>query len=244
MQSELLKERIYDTADICEKTNKPKFLGFLSLEQATFAKKLLEHRNIRYEFFGGYEGAMRVILGCFPDWVDEPQFPIAVITAQYRKVDNVSHRDVLGTLMGLGLKRETIGDILPEEGRTVIFLTEETEKFVLTQVEKIGRVGVTLKSGADYPLPNTAEFKEFTDTVSSTRLDCVVSAVANVSRNRAAAMVEQGLVSVNSYICEKTTKAVFDRDVLSVRGYGKFIISSVADKTRKDRVILKYKKYI
>jgi len=244
MQSELLKERIFDTADICEKTNRPKFLGFLSLEQAVYAEKLLEHRNIRYELFGGYEGATRVILGCFPDWVKEPDFPLSVLTAEFRKADTVTHRDVLGTLTGLGLKRETIGDILLEEGRAVIFLTEETEKFVLTQVEKIGRVGVKLKSGADYPLPRASEMAEFTDTISSTRLDCVVSAVAKVSRGKAAEIIGQGLVAVNSFACEKSTKTVAEGDVVAVRGSGKFIVISISDKTRKDRTVLKYKKYV
>lgn len=244
MDTDLLKDRIADTADIAEKSNRPKFLGFLSPEQAVLAEKMLCRRNISYGFFGGYEAAQRVMLGCFPDWAEDLEFPVSSVTATFRKTDTLSHRDFLGSLMALGLKRETVGDILTEEGRAVIFLTGEASKFVLSQIEKIGRVGATLSSGFDLPLPEAGVLKEFTETVSSERLDCVVSAVAGLSRGKAAEKIEQSFVSINSVITEKVTRQVTEGDIISVRGSGKFIIESLCDKTRKNRIVLKYKKYV
>ena len=244
MESQILIARIIDTADICERTNKPKFFGFLSPEQTVLAEKFLENRNINYRFFGGFDEAQRVILGCFPNWVEEIFFPVSAITFNYRKTDILSHRNFLGSLMALGIKRETVGDILVENGRAVVFLSDEVKKFVLTQVSKIGRVGVTLSEGYSKPLPQLNKMVDATDTVASSRLDCVVSSLASISRARALDLIENGFVSVNSVICEKATKLVNDGDIITVRGKGKFVITSLSGKTKKQRTVLEFKKYI
>ena len=145
--------------------------------------------------------------------------------------------------MSLGLKRENIGDILTEAGRAVVFLKEETCGYVLSQLEKVGRTGVTLRKGYCLPLPEKGEMKEFSKTVSSERLDCIVSAVANVSRTAATELTEQGFVSVNSVVCDKVTKHVAEGDIISVRSKGKFAIDELNLKTAKGRLLLKYKKY-
>ncbi len=244
METDLLKDRLFDTVNISERTNKPKFLGFLSAEQTVFARNILEKLNCNYEFYGGYADAQRVMLGCLPEWAENAEFPITAVTAEFRKVDKLTHRDVLGSLMALGLKRETIGDILNEEGRAVIFLCSENADYVISQISKIGRVGVTLKKGYVLPLPKTGEMIEQSVTVASERLDCVVSALIGVSRNKATEKIEQSLVAVNSVVTEKVTARVTDGDIISVRSKGKFIIESLQDKTKKDRLVLKYKKYV
>ena len=244
METGLLKDRLFDTAGICERSGRPRFLGFLSLEETTLAKSIISKINTHYEFFGGFDGAQRVMLGCFPEWCEERKFPISAITVEFTRAYKLSHRDVLGSLMALGLKRETVGDILIDEGRAVIFLSEETANYVMTQITKIGRVGVTLKEGFSFPLPRSGEFKEFSTTVSGERLDCIVAAVCSVSRNKAVELIEQSLVTVNSVVTEKITTRLCDGDVISVRSRGKFIIDSLRDKTKKNRLVLKYKKYV
>ena len=244
METDLLRDRLYDTVNISERTNKPKFLGFLSSEQSVFARNILLKTHSTYEFYGGYEDAHRVMPGCFPDWAENVEFPITAITAKFRKADVLTHRDVLGSLMALGLKRETVGDILIEEGRAVIFLSSENADYVISQISKIGRVGVTLEKGFVHPLPKAGEMIEQSVTVASERLDCVVSALIGVSRNKALEKIEQSFVTVNSVVTEKATARVTDGDIVSVRSKGKFIIESIQDKTKKDRLILKYKKYV
>lgn len=244
MESDLLTARVNDTQNICERTLKPKFLGFLSLEQKVFVESILKNRTVSYSFYGGYETAERVMLGCFPDWIETCDFPIKAITFTYRKSDKLRHSDFLGSLMALGITRESVGDILIEEGRTVVFVTTEIADYVLSEIEKVGRIGVELKLGFTSPLPSKGELALFSETVSSLRLDCVVSALAGVSRSQAERKIGEGVVSVNSLPCEKTTKTVNEGDIVSIRGKGKFIIDSVADRTKKDRIILKYKKYL
>ena len=181
METELLIARLSDTVDICERTNKPKFFGFLSPEQTVLAQKYFENRNVNHSFFGGFETSQRVMVGCFPDWAEDVSFPICAITFTFRKTDSLTHRDFLGSLMALGIKRETVGDILIEEGRAVVFLSADVKKFVLTQISKIGRVGVTLSEGFFEPLPETSKMVETSDTIASSRLDCVVSVLEGLA---------------------------------------------------------------
>ncbi len=244
MESELLVARINDTLDISQKTQRPKFFGFLSREEAVFAQKHLEKQNANYVLFGGYDIAQRVMLGCLPDWCSETDFPITAVTFSYRNIDELRHRDFLGALMGLGITRESVGDILVENGRCVIFIKDEILPFVLSNVDKVGRVGVTVYEGFNAPLPQGDELITSSVTVSSLRLDCVVSALAGVSRNKANELIEAQYVSVNSLVCEKATKQIDAGDVLSVRGKGKFILSNILGKTRKDRTVLEFKKYV
>ena len=244
METELLRARISDTADICEKTQRPKFFGFLSPEQAVLANQMLSKRNINFSFYGGYDDAQRVILGCFPDWADDISFPITAISFSFRKADVLKHKDFLGSLMALGIKREAVGDILVESGRAIAFLSDDIADYVLNEVNKIGRTGVELCVGYKEPLPNAAQLKEFSETVSSLRLDCVVAALAGVSRNEAEQKIKDGFVSVNSVTVQKLTKTIGDGDIVTVRSSGKFIVSSTTERSKKDRVILKYKKYI
>lgn len=239
-----MQDRIRDMVELCEKTNRPKFLGFLSEEQVAFADKMSELKRVKHSFFGGYEGAGRLMLGCFPDWADEMEFPISPLTIRYRSVDRLTHRDFLGSLMALGLKRETIGDILIEEGRAVLFLTDEIADYVASQLEKVGRVGVALSKDFELPLPDVQKMVECSQTIPSARLDCVVAALAGISRGHAAEKIEQSAVCVNSVVAEKATRKIVDNDVISIRGSGKFKIVSAEDVTRKNRIVLRYKKYI
>ena len=93
METELFKARIKDTADICIKSSSPKYLGFLTAAEAVLAEQVLKNAPCRTSFYGGYDGAERVMLGCFPDWMEEDAFPISALTFKYREIDILSHRD-------------------------------------------------------------------------------------------------------------------------------------------------------
>lgn len=243
MESELFTARIDDTADIAERTQKCKYLGFLTPEQGSAATLRLKNRNVRFGLYGGYDGAQRVMLGCFPDWAQE-EYPITAVTFTYRKTDTLSHRDFLGSLMALGLKRESVGDILVGEGKAVVFLSSDIADYVMAQIEKIGRVGVTLTLGVSGELPQSGKLEDFSVTVASARLDCVVAALCGLSRTAAAEKIIQSQVTVNSFVTEKITLAVSEGDIISVRGKGKFIIGSLKNRTRKNRLVLEFKKYM
>lgn len=243
MDSELLPARIRDLISLCEKTSTPKFFGFLTPAEVSVAIKQLKPTD-KYKFFGGYDGAERAMLAALPDWCDEPAYPIAAFTFTYRKCDSLTHRDFLGALMALGIARETVGDILVESGRAVVFVCEDVSNFICSQINKIGNVGVKIMPGFSEPLPQRGQKQEFTTTVASTRLDCVVSAMCGVSRKDASDKIDEGFVSVNSIVREKPTYTVMSDDTITVRQKGRFEIVSCDEHSKKGRIILKYSKYV
>lgn len=206
MDTDLLLARLNDTVNAVYKTDSPKFLGFFSAEEAVLISNWLKNRNVRFSLFGGFCEAQRIMVCCLPEWCDNPSFPIDAVTITFVPSFELTHRDFLGSVLGLGLKREAVGDILIEHGRAVLFLSRDISKYVLENLNKVGRCGVKLAKGYDLPLPNAAVMRENTVTVASLRLDCVVSAFANCSRNTAVELIENGLVSVNSVVTQKTPK--------------------------------------
>ncbi len=243
MDIRLLPARIADLRLQCQKTSAPKFLGFLTPSESAVAAEILKNTS-GHTFFGGYPLAERTVLAFLPDWCEQPTFPIRAITFTYRKCDSLSHRDFLGALMALGINRETIGDILVEQGRAVVFVLDDIEAFVLSQVTKVGSVGVTLQKGYVEPLPTSDSLLTLSNTVSSLRIDCVVSALCGLSRSNAASAICNGTVSVNSIETTKTTSTVKSGDVITVRQRGKFKITSCDEHSKKGKIILKYSKYI
>ncbi len=242
MQPDLLKARVIDTAAAAEKGGAPAFLGFLTPAQAAEAVSVLG--GCRYELFGGFDGAERTYLCCKPDWCEDACFPITALSFSFRKCDTLSHRDFLGSLMALGITRESVGDILVESGRAVVFVSSSVAGFVKTQIGKIGRVGVQITDGFVEPLPQLGQCVEVGGTVASTRIDCVVAEIAGLSRTGAAAAVNDGLVSVNSVLCEKVTRPISEGDKITIRGRGRFTVTSLSGVSKKGRIILKYTKFI
>lgn len=243
MDSELLPARIKDLICLCEKTSNLKFLGFLTPDEAAVAVKQFKQKD-DYRLFGGYVGAERTVLAILPEWCDTPVYPITAFTFTYRKCDQLTHRDFLGALMALGITRETVGDILVEEGRAVVFVLSEMSEFISSQIEKVGRVGVKISKGFREPLPSLGKKQTFSTTVASTRIDCIVAALCGFSRKEACEKIYDGLVSVNSLCCQKTTQTVNSGSTVTVRQKGRFDIVDCNEYSKKGRIILRYNRYI
>lgn len=244
MDEAFFAARVGDTAELCRRTETPRFLGFLSPSEAASAERLLKNQGVLFEFFGGYSGAERTYLCCKPEWVQSPDYPLCAVTASFRKCDSLSHRDILGALMALGITRESVGDILIEAGRAVFFVSRDTAPFVLAGLEKAGRVGIKLSEGFSLPLPQMSCGVQDSTTVASLRLDCVTAALCGLSRANAVQAIADGRVTVNSLAAGKPTQSVRAEDILAVRGKGRFKIDSVDEYSKKGRIILRYKKFV
>ena len=244
MDSKHFDARVSDMFTLAQRTCMPRFLGFLTESEQSQAIKILSSDNAKFKIWGGYEQAQRVMLACLPDWCDEPEYPISALTFRFRNCDSLTHRDFLGSLMALGITRESVGDILVEQGRAVLFISSDIADFVKSQLEKVGRVGVDIENGFSEPLPQQGVLTAFSDTVASMRLDCVVSALINSSRKSALELIEGGMVSICSVVCEKSARIVKSGENVTVRGKGKFFIDSADEFSKKGRIILKYSKYV
>lgn len=198
-------------------------------------------------FYGGYDGAARVICGFVEDTyaselAPSDVFPIVPLTFTYRERDVLSHRDFLGALLSLEIKRELVGDILTAEGYTVVFV-HETAADLVSALDKIGKVGVRCERGITKPLP-AQQTKRIDTTVSSLRLDCIVSAAVNTSRERSASLIKSGMVNADFSPCLNVSAELKENTVISVRGHGRYRLSEISGETRKGRIRVVIEKYI
>ena len=244
MDSENLISRVKDCVSLCFKSDVPRFLGFLSAAEAAEAELFLRKSGAKYSFFGGYGEAERRYLGVFPKWCESADFPIDCVTVSYPKAYSLTHRDFLGALMGLGISRESVGDILVSSGTAVAFLSKTITEYVLSEIKKVGSVGVKLSVGMPEVLPEVSKKITVRDTVSSLRLDCVVAAMASVSRSAAQDMIADSRVSVNSFVCQKPVRTVAPGDNITVRGKGGFTVISSNGQSKKGKTILIYSKFV
>lgn len=231
----LFLSKLDDGVYLCSKRQQPYFFPFLSEREQAVAKAHLDSIGFKqYVFFGGYEAAERKLLGLFFD--EEKPFPIAAIEFTFRKSDRLTHRDFLGSLMALGIERETVGDILVEDGRCVAFVKSEISDYVISQVFKVGNVGVKVSLSDTEDLPKGRGFEEKEYTVPSLRLDAVVSAVTGLSREKSKRIIQMGNVTLNHLECQNTSRPAEVKDVLTIRGKGKYVINGVLGETKKHRI--------
>ena len=245
MDAELLPARINDTEKLCEQTCTPKFLGFLTQAEAALARNILKNARVRADFFGGYDGAERVMLGCFPDWAEDFPYPISPLTVSFRRADVLSHRDILGSLMALGIKRETVGDIYVGEGSCDFLVLREILPYVLQNLVSAGRTKLHLEeielSGLHVPQQSV---KTVRDTVPSLRLDGIVSSGFSISRGKAADYIAAGKAELNYLPCMKGDKQVQAGDVISVRGLGKIKLETIGGNTKKGRISIEISRFL
>ena len=181
---------------------------FLDPKECRWAEGHLKRIGRAYAIFGGYADAERKRAYIFPDYVEMQEgveqtleeygysCGISLLTVKGSGYEKIGHRDVLGAILGLGIKRSVLGDLCPlENGDFAVFADSEVAGFVADNLQKIGRDTVQIRvadmTEVSIPPRKTREIK---DTVASPRLDAVIAALCNLSREKARGMVEAGLV--------------------------------------------------
>jgi len=225
--------------------------GFLDLRQRALVERQCRalgkgQSEIRCQCFGGYEDAERTIALFLPDYAQLEDAPLCIVRATVQSGGRkLTHRDYLGSLTGLGLKREMIGDILTREDGADIIILEEIREFLLYHYEKAGRTSLTLEALplSELKLPEVRTVLQ-KDTVASLRLDNVIASAFSMSRAKAAEAIRSGLVFVNSLQIEKTDAAVHEGDKLVLRKKGKAFLREVGARTRKDRIFIVTERYL
>ena len=231
----LFYSKLDDAIYLCNVRQKPYFMSFMSERRQAVASEYLKTVCFdNYSFFGGYENSERKILGLFFDEVTE--FPISAIEFNFRSCDKLSHRDFLGALMSLGIERETVGDILVEDGRCIVFVKSELKDYIVSQLFKIGNVGVRIIEANLNHLPEGRGYEEAFYTVSSLRLDNIISAVTGLSREKTKILILSGNVSYNFIPNQNVSLILKEKDSFIIRGKGKYIINGILGETRKGRI--------
>lgn len=249
-EDDSLLARLLDKADIWQRDGRTQFTRFLSERDKLCCAPVLRAIGADDAFFwGGYPEADRTLLILPSEWEDKESLcsassgPIAVIRAMWKSGETLSHRDFLGALMGLGIERELIGDILPKEGRCDILVLREIVPYLMQNLASAGRATLTLAE-ADEPETGEARYRLIKDTVASLRLDAVVGSGFSLAREKAAAAIRSGKVSLDGLECLKPDKPVEAGSKISLRGLGKIVLTEASGQSRKGRTIVVIKRYI
>lgn len=238
-EERMLLIRVCDRLERALEREIPGSSTFLSPREQALVRQLLP----QCRFFGGIEGADRAVAYVLPEYLTEEDFfeegPIACLRAEFYEENALSHRDVLGALMGAGIRRDAVGDICLQEKSCDIFVQRELVRYLLDNLISAGRHHLHL---SEIPLKEARrlppKMKQVRATVSSARLDGVVSAVFHISRGAATEAIAAGKVALNSLTCLKGDKPVAEGDEISLRGRGKARIEEVGRMTKKGRIAL------
>ena len=251
-EDRLLLAKVLDRAGQAQSRNIPAATDFLSPQQQMLAMDLLRLAGIPetgYARLGGYAGAERNILLFLPDWLDadsaESQSPIRCLRATFREEEKLSHRDFLGSLMGMGIVREKVGDILVGPSAADLMVLDTVAEFLLQSWNSAGRARLTVTAIDPWEVRvPEVRCQEVRDTVSSLRLDAVASTGFRMARGKAAELITSGRVQVNWRECAKPDKLLTAGDTVSARGFGKFELTEVGGVTKKGRTAIVLKRYV
>ena len=248
-EERLLFAKALDQAVFAMKRRQPAFTDFMDRAKcARFQERLQGLRELQVTLYGGMEDCERQKMGFSLDEIAPEEFPIRVlkIRRKSRKFGqaDLSHRDYLGSLLGLGIDRSKIGDILVEEESAVCFVAEEIAPYITAVLEQVSRTAVVAEeiNGAEAIPKRQTEIKRM--TAASLRLDAVAGEVFNLSRAKVQALIGAEKATVNWNTVTSSSHLLKEGDLVSVRGFGRFRVGEIGGKTRKDRVSLEIERYI
>lgn len=256
-EDRLLVSKLLDKIEFVIKRNTIEYTDFLDMKQKGMLEKVLQQLSYkRYIVYGGYEEAERTVILLYPEKLEElflkKQFDFnQVMKAVHIKLPNeergnYSHRDYLGGIMKLGIKREKIGDILVSIDGADIITNTEMCSYLVSHLLELTRFHKSDITEINIETIRKAEVKKeiLNIIIPSMRLDSIVSEVVKTSRSKANELIGQERVFVNFEVITKNSKMLKENDILTVRGKGRFEIKNVLNHTKKGNLVLEVEKYI
>lgn len=236
------RAHLLDCIHRCERQNIPVNTAFLDPVSQMQAGELCRFQHCSFVLHGGYAQAERRILFLLPDYLDEPPVESEIAALSVRLPDNsLTHRDYLGSLMGLGIKRTCVGDILVHEQGAFILCTTAIAPYICSSLLKIGRNHASVDQVSLAQIaPRNEQAKTVQGTVAAMRLDAVASTAFSLSRSKLAERIDAGEVSLNWAVTFDRAKTVAQGDMISVRGKGRAEVLQCRKVTKKGRIFLEF----
>lgn len=243
-----LVERTVEWAQGVALSHKARLTPFLTPREQVIVRSVAGSTpQVKVSAWGGYDEAERRRMLITPEYLSpqEDEFQLALLGIQLDHSTSVSHRDILGSVLGLGIKREMVGDILISAGQIQVIVAQEMEAYITTHLNKVGKKSVkpsVLDWSQLVPAEDTWEAR--TITVSSLRLDAIVAPCVRMSRTKATGLIKGGKVQVNWKVEDSPAALLNEGDVLSIKGYGRFKVMEITGHTRKGNLLVQlgYKK--
>ena len=239
--------RMVDLASQALKSQKYKLTGFLTPFEQEIAGAIANSLGfLKLDFDGGFTGAERQRAAfCHEDFAGTPAFEIAVINAQWNaEFARLSHRDVLGSIMSLGVEREHIGDIIATKELARIIVDKKMAEYFISNLTHIGESSVKVTLGDLSSIaPKEERTKEIRSTVASLRIDSIAAAGFGMSRSKAADEIKAEKLKLNWQTVKNASQAIKEGDIISMRGRGRLEVTEVRGQTKKGRTAVLLRRY-
>lgn len=247
-EEQLFRKRVQELAEICFRRDVPANTDFLTLNEQTIFQSISGSLPpVKFVLSGGLDSSERKVVCFLPSYEEElrdPPFECLNIAPVNKKfAGELSHRDLLGAIMSLGIERSMIGDILLKDGEAYVFVMKKMSRYLTETLSSVRHTTVGVSACRDVNEFLKPEFEEICGTVSSIRLDSIVALCGRLSRTKAAAYIEGERVSVNGQTAVTPSRTVREGEILSIRGVGKFLFSCVGGQTKKGRTVVTLLKY-
>lgn len=259
----LLFSKIFDQYTLAKKRHTPQFTQFIDIARCnTFENAFcnsLKNDDVLVSSFGGYDDVERKMLGFFPknhfddlydlgNDVSEKNFPVVslLISRKHKKFgqEYLNHRDYLGSILGLGIGREEIGDIIVQDDMAVCFVTENMADYISFSLEKVSKTNVIVEVIDTLPTSMEKKTKIDSITVSSLRLDAIIAKVFSLSRGNAQELQKKEKVTVDWRIVTNNSLQINEGMTISARGFGRFRIGEIGGINKKNRIALEIIRFI
>lgn len=207
-----------------------------------FFERFMGTKDFKVTSWGYFEEAERRMIS-FNNIYEIP-YPMRVLKIENSsKFTKVSHRDFLGSVLGLGIKRNKLGDLLIQDGTCYVAVCEEIVDFILTNLVSVGKspCKVTLLD-EDFVIQGP-ELKEEVILVSSLRIDSIVSKLTKLSRGKAQGVIEEGKVLLDYNTVRDKSREVVNGERITIRGFGKFILGDIIGNSKSGKYRVLIKKY-
>ena len=246
-EQELCKKRLIDLSKQANRKGIVLFSDFLNLNEQNIYQQNQKYFETKTESFGGVDFAERQIIAFIPDALYyEWEYPIKAlkITPSYPKfAEKLTHRDILGAIMHMGVDRGKIGDIFIHENLAYILCEESMADFFVDQLDKIRHTVVKLSYANLEELKHAKNMVEMEGIVSSNRLDNILACVFKLSRSQALELIMAEKAFVNGKTIQNSSYHVKTDEIISLRGYGRFLFKEEYGTTQKGRIKIRYQKY-
>lgn len=243
-----LAGRLLDYAEAVIKNRKYRVSDFLDPFGQSITDTITAHYPVLKNLAnGGYSGAELTKLAfVYGDYLGKVDFAIAALSIEWdKKYYDISHRDFLGGLLGLGIKRDVVGDIVFVPEGCQVLLDETIVGFVEQNLINIGAASVSVRRiGTENIVPREEKVKEIRSTVPSLRLDVVAAAGFGTSRTKMSEDIAAQKIKVNWQEAKNSAQAVKAGDTISLRGRGRVEISEILGQTKKGRISVLLKRFI
>lgn len=242
-ENELMKARLSELARRADERGYTTFSEFLNLNEISLLKA--SRFPVPYRLDGGYDSAERCVaaFGAAANTADMPIVCLRIVPLQQKFADKLTHRDVLGALMHLGIERSTLGDILLHDNTAYLFCLETMAPYILQNLTRIRHTTVQCRLTEQVPQAALPQPESQEIIVPSLRVDAVISAVYKLSRNETAKLFASDKIFINASLISKESVLLKEGNIVSVRGYGRFHFDNTLRTTKKNRMVISVRIY-